>query len=504
MRRSLIAAVAVALLTTGSLSAQTLGAVLTASQETPPTTTPGFGNATVTFDAARQNVTVTITVANLGSPITASHIHSAAAGVAGNVVLAFTPAASFTNNTLTGTFPITSDLATQILQNPNNFYVNVHTSQFPGGAIRGQLALVSGTTVTLAADMRGSDETPPNSSAAFGSVFLTFDSANNTITWNCNTSGLTGPTAAHIHTGSAGIAGAVLIGFVSSGSAFTNGRASGQITGVDPGTLNSIVTNPSGYYFNVHTPAFPGGEIRGQLVPANESDIAVAGHVTNGIGQTFVSDARVFNPSYSSPAAALLEVFQAGTSPNTNATNAMAVSIAPRGTAILNDVAGSSGLSVTGTGALRLSSAEPVVATSRIYTTTNGTFGQFVPSAQRSSALRRGVMPQLSNTAAASGFRTNIGFFNPNPETVTLRLELRDGSGNLVGQNTINLASLSQQQSSIGSYFPGIDLSNSADLTLSFDAGAPVLAYASVVDNTSADQIFVPAQPDSGVATTSN
>jgi hypothetical protein len=496
MRRVLFVTLAVALLVTSGLSAQTLGAVLTASQENPPTTTPGFGNATVTFDSTRQNITVTITVANLGSPITASHIHALPAG---NVVLGFTPTASFTNNKLTGTFPITSDLATRLLQNPSNFYVNVHTSQFPGGAIRGQLALVSGTVVNLVADLRGSNETPANSSTAFGSVLLSFDTANNTITWELNTSGITGPSAAHIH---ALPAGNVVIGFVTSASSFTNGRAKGQITGVDATTMGNILANPSGFYFNVHSPAFPSGEIRGQLVAANEADIAVAGHVTNGIGQIFVSDARVFNPSYDTPAATLLEFFQAGTSPNTNATNSMVVNIAPRGTAILNDVAGSAGLNVTATGAVRVTSAEPVVTTSRIYTTTNGTFGQFVPSAARSSALRRGVMPQLSNSSAASGFRTNVGFFNPNPEPVTVRFELRDGSGNLVGQNSISLAALSQQQNSIGTYFPGVDVSNAQNLTLSFDASAPVAGYASVVDNTSADQIFVPAQSDSGVAIT--
>lgn len=500
MQRALVLALA-ALMVTASLQAQTLGAALTASQETPPTTTPGFGNATITFDSTRQNINVTITVSNLGSPITAAHIHQAAFGQPGNVVLAFTPSASFSGNTLSGTFAITSTLATQLLQNPSAFYVNVHTSQFPGGAVRGQLAAVSGTVVNLAADLRGANETPPNSSTAFGSALFSFDTVNNTLTWAVNTNGISGPIAAHIHTGGAGVAGAVLIGLVTSASGFTNGSAQGQLTGIDAATITNIISNPSGFYANVHSPAFPGGEIRGQLVAANESELAVVGHVTNGIGQTFVSDARIFNPSYSTAAAALLEFFQSGTSPNTTATTSIPVNIAPRGTAILNDVAGASGLNVTAVGGVRISSAESIVATSRVYTTTNGTFGQFVPSALRSAALRRGVMPQLSSSTAANGFRTNVGFFNPNPEPVNVRLELRDGSGNLVGQNAISLAAMSQQQNSISTYFPGIDLSNAANLTLSFDSAAPIFGYASVVDNTSADQIFVPAQTDSGVAT---
>jgi hypothetical protein len=109
-------------------------------------------------------------------------------------------------------------------------------------------------------------------------------------------------------------------------------------------------------------------------------------------------------------------------------------------------------------------------------------------------------MPQLSNTAAADGSRTNIGFFNPNTSPVTVRLELRDNAGVLVSSTTLNLQPLAQQQNSIGTYFPGVDLSNAANLTLSFDASAAIDAYASVVDNTSTDQIFVPGQTDLGIA----
>ena len=47
----------------------------------------------------------------------------------------------------------------------------------------------------------------------------------------------------------------------------------------------------------------------------------------------------------------------------------------------------------------------------------------------------------------------------------------------------------------------GVDLSNAPNLTLSFDASAPIFAYAGVNDNVSTDPIFVAAQPDSGLLT---
>src|SRR5688572_28275806 len=104
--RVLVFLVLVSLITTAALG-QTLGAVLTGSQEVPPNTSPGFGNSTVTFDATRQNVTVTITVANLGSPINNFHIHEAAAGINGPVRIDLIAlGGTFVNGTMTGTFPV--------------------------------------------------------------------------------------------------------------------------------------------------------------------------------------------------------------------------------------------------------------------------------------------------------------------------------------------------------------------------------------------------------------
>src|SRR5579859_1948484 len=127
--RALFVSFVVLLFIAGSVSAQTLGAVLTPSQEVPACSGTGSGNATVTFDSTRQNVTATITVANLNSPITGFHIHEAPAGTAGNIVLNFQGlGGQFVNGKMTGTFPIDAAVAQRMLQNPANFYVNVHTS----------------------------------------------------------------------------------------------------------------------------------------------------------------------------------------------------------------------------------------------------------------------------------------------------------------------------------------------------------------------------------------
>lgn len=499
-----------------SAATVTLGAVLTGAQEVPPTNSTGFGNATVIIDGTRTVLTVNLNVSSLGSSIIGAHIHEQNAGSVpgqdtGPVVVNVLGAGSFQNNILTATIPIDATLGARLANNPQNFYVNVHTNQFPNGAIRGQLANATGP-ITYSADLRSSNEVPPTGTSAYGSAFVTIDPGTSTLTWEVNTHGIASPTLAHIHKGMAGANGPVLINFATSASDIPGGRTKGtvSIASLDAATLLDLEANPAGYYVNVHSAAFPGGEIRGQLTSANESEVAVAGKVTNGSGQNFVTDVRIFNPSYSDTANALVEYFASGTSANTNATASIATSIPARGTTVFDDINGSAFLNTPGTiGGLRITSASPIAVTSRIYndqrTQGKGTFGQFVPSVLRPNALRRGVIPQLSNTALdavnPSGYRTNIGFFNPNNSTVAVRLELRDPAGTLLGSATLQLAAYSQQQSSIANYFNGLDLSAKTNLTLSFDAGAPIVGYASVVDNVSSDQIFVQAQSDVGVAT---
>ncbi|HEV2721759.1 MAG TPA: CHRD domain-containing protein [Thermoanaerobaculia bacterium] len=508
MTRRIGVVVVFCLLAAAAAQAQTYGVVMTGSQERPtPTTSTGWGNATVSFDSTRSNINVTITVRGLTSAITGAHIHEKAAGSdVGNIVVGFTPSASFTNGKLTGTFTMDTPVAARLVANPSNFYMNVHTSVNPGGEIRGDLTPISGQFITYANEMRGTNETPPTSSSAVGAFFITIDTINKTLTWDV-TSNVANPTLAHIHPGAAGVAGSPLITFATSASAFTNGRTSGttSIAGLSDANFNALITTPQNFYVNVHSTTNGGGEIRGQLAPANEDDMAVAGRVTNALGQTFVTDARVFNPSYDAPAVALLEYFASGTTANTTATATKIVDIPARGTAVLNDLAGSSGFNITGTGAVRVSNAGSLIATSRIFndlrSSGKGTFGQFVPSVNRGNALRRGAMTQLSNQSdLSSGSRTNIGFFNPNPVVVTVRLELRAADGTLLGQSTQFLQPLSQQQNGIGGYFSGVDLTNAQNLTLSFDASAPIDMYASVVDNVATDQIFVGAQEDLGVA----
>src|SRR5689334_7654291 len=86
------------------------------------------------------DVCVRIVVAGLGSSPIAAHIHKAAAGANGSIVVTLpTPVAG----TSSGCVEVTdTQLLDVIALNPASYYVNVHTTAFPNGAVRGQLAEV--------------------------------------------------------------------------------------------------------------------------------------------------------------------------------------------------------------------------------------------------------------------------------------------------------------------------------------------------------------------------
>lgn len=96
--------------------------------------TDGSGSATVTIDAAGGEVCFDITYTGIGA-VAAGHIHSGGAGANGPVVVDF----ALNDTTTEGCVDADATAITAILNAPSLFYVNIHTAEFPDGAIRGQL-----------------------------------------------------------------------------------------------------------------------------------------------------------------------------------------------------------------------------------------------------------------------------------------------------------------------------------------------------------------------------
>jgi CHRD domain len=122
---------------------------------------------------------------------------------------------------------------------------------------------VSAATTTYRADLTAEEEVPtkgPAGGRGTAEVVLNPDAGE--VCYTLTYSGISKPTAAHIHDGVKGKAGPVFVDFQYT----TNGDKA--CVPADANKLRAIGENPAGYYVNVHTAEYPNGAIRGQLGPA--------------------------------------------------------------------------------------------------------------------------------------------------------------------------------------------------------------------------------------------
>jgi hypothetical protein len=108
------------------------GVKLTATLQPVSPATTGSGSATVTIRIGQAQLCYTLTVSGLTN-VTAAHIHRASSGAI--VVPLTTP----TNGSSSGCLDVDKALLEEILGSPSAFYINVHTTSFPDGQIRGTL-----------------------------------------------------------------------------------------------------------------------------------------------------------------------------------------------------------------------------------------------------------------------------------------------------------------------------------------------------------------------------
>jgi len=116
-----------------------LEAKMTGAQETPATDPDAAGTAKLRLNAATKRVCFTIRVNAAVEDVAAAHIHKGNKGVAGNILVALINAPR-SGHKFTGCEKnVARSVIRAILRHPRRYYVNVHTTDFPGGEIRGQL-----------------------------------------------------------------------------------------------------------------------------------------------------------------------------------------------------------------------------------------------------------------------------------------------------------------------------------------------------------------------------
>ena len=199
---------------------------------------------------------IAVTGLAAGDALTASHIHFADAGSNGPVILNFSP--TFANGAATATLPAIRQTLADSIQT-GTVYVNVHSTQFPGGLLRGQID----KTIDFAMDipMVGTNEVPAVTTTATGIALLRLTTDKTLYSKITVTSVDAGDTlsVAHIHGAAAGANGSVLQLLCGSKDDFgivkTNTLSDANVTAVKTGAV----------YVNAHSKLHPGGIIRGQI-----------------------------------------------------------------------------------------------------------------------------------------------------------------------------------------------------------------------------------------------
>lgn len=225
---------------------------LNGERQVPPVATASTGWAVVKHEASTGALQIYCSHDALPTPAVAAHLHVGVAGQNGGVLvtLAQTSAAIWT-----GTGTLTAAQSTALAQ--DGLYLNVHTTANAGGEIRGQVVRAKNTM--LQALLSGSQVTPPTNSLASGTAVAFLHQPQNRLCYVIETAGLPTATSAHLHFGTPGQNGA-LMSVASAG----NGIWCGVTDSLSDADATTMLAEQA--YVDVHTPAYPNGEIRGQLL----------------------------------------------------------------------------------------------------------------------------------------------------------------------------------------------------------------------------------------------
>jgi hypothetical protein len=157
-----LAAIAGLLFSAPAHATTLLTASLNGANERPtPVTTPAAGTGSVVLNDAETNIDVLLSWASLSSTAFLAHIHGpAGVNATATPIIDLTssiPAAPNNTASLNGGSPLSFAVTAQQVADLKNglWYFNVHSAEFPGGEIRGQIVPEPGTTLLVTAGLAG-------------------------------------------------------------------------------------------------------------------------------------------------------------------------------------------------------------------------------------------------------------------------------------------------------------------------------------------------------------
>ncbi|MEO6130989.1 MAG: CHRD domain-containing protein [Saprospiraceae bacterium] len=240
----------------------TFDVALDGSRENPTVNTKGKALAIATIRPDLSEVEYFVVFDSLSGPVTSAHFHSAYEGTNGGVVINMS--GDISGNIIAGSQPVTIDLVNEMLE--GGLYMNIHTTDHPGGEVRGQVYKFAREPYSF--DLNGGQEVPPNNNTATGVGMASIDRDQTNVHFSIVYSGLLGTfSSSHFHYEEPGVEGPVIFTLTPFFNIF--GFADGYWDQLSAQPFDSTAVSyfeENEVYANIHSSAFPGGEIRGNLV----------------------------------------------------------------------------------------------------------------------------------------------------------------------------------------------------------------------------------------------
>ncbi len=276
-------------------------------QENPSVATPGSGLGIITVSYDLSEVQHYILFDSLSGPVVGAHYHIGNPGMNGGVVLDMTGDTNNSDNTVSGTRPLSSHVFNLLLT--GGLYINLHTDLHPGGEIRGQVYRYAREGYVV--EFNGGQEVPPVTTTGTGSGFVSIDRDQSDAYYSFVYSGLEGNyAAAHFHQGGPGVNGGVIFDITTSFDVF--GAAQGYWNSdSNPAFAASPLFRSNSVYTNVHTDLHPGGEIRGNILRIRDlfSDLPFDPGFSDDLILTAILTGENEVPAVTTDAVALATVF---------------------------------------------------------------------------------------------------------------------------------------------------------------------------------------------------
>ena len=224
-------------------------------------------------------------------------------------------------------------------------------------------------------------------------------------------------------------------------------------------------------------------------------------------GNPFFSDVRAFNTSYtqSLDVTATYRCFIATVACPATPPQIL-FTLAPRQSQAFDDmVASATGFNAHDTaGGVEFvfsGTSDQLVVTSRLFSTQpQNSVGMFIPGLDHSDAHPTTVLTSVRhdpNTPPGTGFRTNVGVFNPEDATATVTFTIFDGGRNQLG-SPVPRSVPGHSGVQVSGIFEaaGVGSVSTENAVIVVSASADIFSYAAVIDNHTADPIFVVGAQD--------